>query len=89
MPVGRDSETDTESYRVAMGLVGSFGANDAWDYTVDITTSQLEMDLTRTGYPIPRRIYNAVYDGSFNFVNPELNTQDTWDTSFARSADFF
>lgn len=78
LPVGRDSETDTESYRVAAGLIGTFGADDEWDYSIDVVSASVQMDLRRSGYPIPRRIFNVVYDGSFNFVNPELNTQDTW-----------
>ena len=78
-PLPRDSATDTESYRFAAGLLGTFGANDDWDYAVDMVTSKVTMDLTRTGYIVPRRVLNVVYDGSFNFVNPEQNSQETWD----------
>jgi len=78
LPVARDSSTDSKSYRIAAGVVGSFGADDEWDYSVDAISSKIDMDYTYTGYPIPRRIYAAVYDGSFNFVNPEQNSEDVW-----------
>ena len=78
LPLSRESNTDTESYRIAAGLVGTFGANDEWDYQVDFVSAKVSMDLTRSGYPIPRRVLNAVYDGSFNFVNPEQNSKATW-----------
>ena len=78
-PLPRDSATDTETYRLAAGLIGTFGASDEWDYAVDVVTAKVSMDLTRTGYIIPRRVLNVVYDGSFNFVNPEQNSQETFD----------
>lgn len=79
LPFGRDSATDTESYRVAAGLIGTFGANDDWDYSVDVVTANVSMDLARTGYPVPRRILNSIYDGSFNFIDPRQNSQEVWD----------
>ena len=78
-PLPRDSAVDTETYRVAAGLIGTFGAEDEWDYSIDVVTSRVSMDLKRTGYIVPRRVLNVVYDGSFNFVNPELNSQTMWD----------
>ncbi|MCJ7590415.1 MAG: TonB-dependent receptor [Woeseiaceae bacterium] len=79
LPFSRNSATDTESWRFAAGMIGSFGAADEWDYSVDLVSANISMDLTRTGYPVPRRVLNAVYDGTFNFVDPRQNTQGTWD----------
>lgn len=79
LPVAREAATDTESYRYAAGITGSFGADDQWDYTVDAVSANVSMDLTRSGYPIPRRILNVVYDGSFNFADPRQNSQEVWD----------
>jgi iron complex outermembrane receptor protein len=79
MPVGREGDTDTRSWRFAAGLTGTFGAEDEWDYSVEVVTANVSMDLKRTGYIIPRRVLNSVYDGSFNFVDPRQNSQDVWD----------
>lgn len=78
LPFPRDSRTDTETTRVAAGLTGTLGAGDEWDYTVDLVSARVTMDLTRTGYPIPGRILNVIYDGSFNFVDPRENSDDMW-----------
>jgi iron complex outermembrane receptor protein len=79
LPFGRESDTDTRSWRFATGVVGSFGSDNSWDYSVDVVTAKVSMDLMRSGYPIPRRILNVIYDGSFNFVDPRQNSQATWD----------
>jgi iron complex outermembrane recepter protein len=79
LPVAREASTDTDSYRLAAGITGYFGSNDEWDYSLDIVSAKVAMDLKRTGYPIPRRILNSVYDGSFNFVDPRQNSQAVWD----------
>lgn len=79
LPFGRSGDTDTESYRIAAGIIGSFGAEDEWDYQIDMVSGNISMDLKRTGYPIPRRILNVIYDGSFNFVDPRQNSQEMWD----------
>lgn len=78
LPFSRDTETDAKSYRAAAGVTGTFGAQDEWDYSVEFVSSKINMRKIDSGYPIPRRIYSAVYDGSFNFVNPEQNSQDVW-----------
>lgn len=79
LPFSREANTDTESYRFAAGITGTFGADDEWDYSVEAVSGKVSMDLSRTGYPIPRRVLNVVYDGSFNFVDPRQNSQEMWD----------
>jgi iron complex outermembrane receptor protein len=79
MPVPRQAEVETESFRYAAGIAGSFGSDDSpWDYSVDFLYSKIEQLMTRSGYPIPNRVLNVIYDGSFNFVDPRLNTESTW-----------
>jgi iron complex outermembrane receptor protein len=78
LPVPRASDTDTDTWRIAGGINGYFGANDEWDYQVEAVTARVAMDLKRTGYPIPRRVLNSVYDGSFNFVDPRQNSDEVW-----------
>ena len=51
LPVARAADTDTESYRFAAGITGTFGNEDEWDYSVDVVSGKVSMDLTRTGYP--------------------------------------
>lgn len=79
LPFPRDSRTDTETYRFAAGITGTLGASDEWDYSVDVVSAKVSMNLLRTGYPIPGRVLNVIYDGSFNFVDPRENSQDMWD----------
>lgn len=78
-PFSRQWDTDTEQWRVAAGIAGVFGADDEWDYSVDLVSAKVGIDLLRSGYPIPRRILNVVYDGSFNFIDPRQNSQALWD----------
>lgn len=79
LPVPRSADTESESFRFAAGIAGYFGQNDEWDYSVDFVSSKVELELRRTGYPIPRRILNATYDGSFNYADPRANDQAMWD----------
>ncbi len=79
LPMPREANSDAESFRYAAGITGSFGDDQVWDYSVEVVSGSVNMDLTRKGYPIPRRILNAVYNGSFNFVNPAANPQSMWD----------
>lgn len=79
LPMPRAADTDTQSYRYAAGISGTFGADQGWDYQVDAVKGTVAMDLLRTGYPIPRRVLNVVYDGSFNFVDPRQNSKEMWD----------
>ena len=51
LPVARAADTDTDSYRFAAGITGTFGNEDEWDYSVDVVSGKVSMDLTRTGYP--------------------------------------
>ncbi len=73
---GRAAAIETESLRYAFGIEGSFGD---WDYTLDAVFARIDLEQTRTGYPKPRRLLNAIADGSLNLVDPSQNSQAVWD----------
>jgi len=67
----------TRAYRGAIGMHGPI--NDKWTYQVDATA--MHMDLTRKsdGYVYIQHLLDVIKDGSYNFVNPEANSQATLD----------
>ena len=70
-------ESNARSLRGAMGISGSFG--DDWNYSADFTASNVQLDIINTNTLIPGRIRDVIADGSYNFVNPELNSQEIRD----------
>lgn len=68
-------ETDARSLRGAAGIRGSFGANDEWNYNFEFTASQVELTRTSENYLIPQRLADVIARGTYNFVNPQLNSQ--------------
>jgi iron complex outermembrane recepter protein len=81
------TETSARSLRGVIGLSGSLG--ESWNYSADFTASNVQLDYTQRGYPIPQRIMDAVARGTFNFVNPGSTPEAVWDyimpTSSTRS----
>jgi iron complex outermembrane receptor protein len=69
------NSSESQVYRLATGLKGSFG-ND-WRYTLDGTAMASTLDTTAKGYVYIQHLLDVIADGSFNFVNPERNTQAT------------
>ncbi|MEG3177203.1 TonB-dependent receptor [Sphingomonas sp. RB3P16] len=69
--------TDAKTYRLAGGIKGSFGSG--WNYNVDATYSQVDLKVTNKNYLNPQRLLDVINDGSFNFVDPSLNSQATRD----------
>lgn len=70
-------ETSGRSLRGAIGLSGSFG--DSWRYSAEFTASNVQLTRVQNGYAIPQRIMDVVARGTFNFANPEANSQAVWD----------
>jgi iron complex outermembrane recepter protein len=70
-----------------IGLSGAIGGS--WNYSADFTASNVQLDYTQNGYPIPQRIMDVVARGTFNFVNPAATPEAVWDyimpTNFTRS----
>lgn len=71
------NERLTNSYRAAGGITGSLGSG--FDYQIEGTYSRVELKATYKGYVFLQNLLNAVADGSYNFVNQNLNTQATRD----------
>lgn len=69
----RDIQSKARSLRGALGINGSFG--DDWNYAVEATASQVQLDITQNGFLNGQRILDVVARGTYNFVNPELNSQ--------------
>ncbi|WP_294262484.1 TonB-dependent receptor [uncultured Sphingomonas sp.] len=78
--IGRDyntptyNETRNRTYRAAFGVSGDI--TDRINF--DVAGTAMHSDLRRTfrGFYRIQNTLNAIADGSFNFVNPELNTPD-------------
>ncbi|MFZ5796535.1 MAG: TonB-dependent receptor domain-containing protein [Sphingomonas sp.] len=73
----RISLTDAKTYRFAGGIQGTFGQD--WHYNADATYSEVDLKVTNKNYLNAQRLINVINDGSFNFVDPSLNTQATRD----------
>ncbi|WP_235535006.1 TonB-dependent receptor plug domain-containing protein [Sphingomonas sp. Leaf339] len=58
--------------RAQAGISGQFG--DGWGYSVDATSAKSWLQITQDGYINLPALRTAVATGSYNFVNPGLNT---------------
>jgi iron complex outermembrane receptor protein len=61
-----------EVYRVSGGLRGHFG--DSWNWNVDAAYSRDNLQNTFLGYANEAALITAINTGSYNFVNPSLNS---------------
>ncbi|MGY2734534.1 iron complex outermembrane receptor protein [Sphingomonas sp. UYP23] len=73
----RETQTDAKTYRFAAGIAGTFG--QGWHYNADATYSEVDLKVTNKGYLNAQRLLDVINDGSFNFVDPSLNSQATRD----------
>jgi iron complex outermembrane recepter protein len=71
------NETRNRSFRFAAGLTGTVFSD--WDYQLDLTGMLTDLRRTSKGYVYIQNLLNVVNDGSYNFVNPSLNSQATLD----------
>ncbi|MES2988841.1 MAG: TonB-dependent receptor [Pseudomonadota bacterium] len=69
----RTISTKSRSLRGSMGINGSFGED--WNYAVEATASNVQLDVTNRNALIPQRIMDVVAQGTYNFVNPSANSQ--------------
>ena len=83
----RDTVTKSRSLRGAMGINGSFG--DDWNFSVEAAASQVQLDVISNNYLNGQRVLDVIARGTWNFINPELNSQAVRDyiapESFNRS----
>jgi iron complex outermembrane receptor protein len=73
----RTVETSARALRGVLGVSGSFGED--WNYTAEFVASQVQLDRRQSNYLIPQRIMDVAARGTFNFRNPEANSQELWD----------
>lgn len=65
--------SDARTYRAAAGINGSFGDN--WRYAADFTWSQVDLKITNKNFLFAQHLVDVINDGSFNFIDPSLNSQ--------------
>lgn len=76
--IGRDyttptyNETRNRAYRAAFGINGDI--NDRINFDVAGTAMHTDLRRLTAGFPYIQNLLNSIADGSFNFVNPALNT---------------
>lgn len=71
---------DNQSWRGAIGISGSLG--DGWNYSVDATAMTSTLDYIQTGWANIAALKSAIINGTYNFVNPSLNSQAVRDAIF-------
>jgi iron complex outermembrane receptor protein len=67
------TEQFSTTYRGAMGITGTFASD--WNYAVDATAMRSNLRATYKGYIFVQHLLDVVADGTYNFVNPSLNSQ--------------
>ena len=68
------SDRKNEVYRAAAGLSGSFD-EDRFAWRVDGVYARDEMQITQHGLLNIQQLLRAINTGSYNFVNPQANSQ--------------
>jgi len=71
------NETRSRVYRAAGGIAGTIF--DDVDYRVDVTATHNDLRRTQRGYVYIANLLTSIAQGTFNFVNPEQNSQDILD----------
>ena len=71
------NETRSRVYRAALGVSGTLWDN--WDYRVEGTAMHNDLRRTQNGYIYIANLLTAIAQGRYNFVNPELNSQEARD----------
>ncbi|MCZ4501164.1 MAG: TonB-dependent receptor, partial [Marmoricola sp.] len=68
----------SRTYRIAGGVDGKFG--DGWAYSVAGTYMRTDLTQLRKGFLYLPGLMSAINNGTYNFVNPSLNTQTVRDS---------
>jgi iron complex outermembrane recepter protein len=66
------NETRSRVYRVAAGLTGEAAG---FDYQLDLVAMHNDLRRTSKGYIYIQHLLDVIKDGTYNFVNPALNSQ--------------
>ena len=75
IPTVTENESRSRVYRAAIGIKGTIF--DDIDYKVDATAMHTDLRLVNKGYIYIQHLLDVIADGSYNFVNPGLNSQAT------------
>lgn len=67
-----------ELYRVTGGLHGTIA--DSWKWNIEAGYSRDDLKLVQTGFANLNGLVQAINTGSYNFVNPSLNSQAVRDS---------
>ena len=70
--IPQSTEQLSKTYRGAAGINGTFG--DGWGYTLDATGMNSVLKNTFKGYIYAQGLVDAVSNGTYNFVDPTLNS---------------
>jgi iron complex outermembrane receptor protein len=68
----------SRTYRAATGIDGTFGTG--WGYSASATYMRTDLDQNSTGLLYVPGLAAAINNGTYNFVNPSLNTQAVRDS---------
>ena len=71
------NETRSRVYRAAAGISGTIFEDV--DYRVDATAMHNDLRRTQNGYVYIANLLTSIAQGTFNFVNPDQNSQQTLD----------
>jgi iron complex outermembrane receptor protein len=71
------NERENKVYRVTGNLHGSF--EGGWDWRIDGVYARDNLTLTQHGYLNIANLMKAINTGSYNFVNPQTNSQEVRD----------
>jgi iron complex outermembrane receptor protein len=76
-PFPRLFTTNSRALRGVVGINGSF--LNGFNYTANVTASDVEVKQTARNNMIPQRLMNAVARGEINFNDPYQTPQSVWD----------
>ena len=68
------TESISKTVRVTAGLTGAFDAWGAWNYTIEGTATEDDLDVIAKGDLYIANLITAVNTGSYNFVTPSANS---------------
>ncbi len=70
-----DNQSRTRAYRIAAGINGPLA--EGWQYSVNATAMHMDLLRKYNGYVYIQHLLDVIADGSYNFVNPAANSQET------------
>ncbi len=85
-PFAAETNTFSRARRAVFGIEGSFGTD--WNYTANLTGSDVGLSREQNNYIIPLRVWNAAARGQFNFTDPLSNPQSAWDFVSPKSSTY-